>query len=145
MATGCATGAGRRSLARSAVRTIPSTPMGTRRKKIHRQLTTSITSPPTGGPRRRPPWKDMVMKPLARRSRSVRGIIAVATLDPVGLDALQDVARPDEPGVHSQHAEQLDRRRELGARPRMIADVAPHHAALDAHACQQGTHLELFC
>src|SRR5437773_6850798 len=82
---------------------------------------------------------------LARRSRSVRGIIAVATLDPVGLDALQDVARPDEPGVHSQHAEQLDRRRELGARPRMIADVAPHHAALDAHACQQGTHLELFC
>jgi hypothetical protein len=47
---------------------MPTTPMGTRRKKIQRQLRISITKPPSGGPSNTPPWNDMVMYPLARPS-----------------------------------------------------------------------------
>ena len=61
MAGGRAGEAARPFFARSTVRTTPSAPIGTSRKKTQRQFTRSITSPPSGGPIRSPPWNDIVM------------------------------------------------------------------------------------
>jgi hypothetical protein len=47
-------------------------------KKIQRQFSRSMTSPPSGGPSKSPPWNDMVMNPLARPS-APSGIASMAS------------------------------------------------------------------